>query len=96
MARTGLGLASCFVGFALVTTLPAIAVADEPPQENAATASDVVLLKSGGMVRGTIIELVPACPPGAFCSMRTTFNPSDAPYTAHASPAGPPPTIARS
>ena len=39
---------------------------------------------------------VPACPPGASRSTRTVFSPSLAPYTAEASPAGPPPTMARS
>ncbi|MCK7521339.1 MAG: hypothetical protein MZV64_28490 [Ignavibacteriales bacterium] len=39
---------------------------------------------------------VPACPPGAFCSIRTVFKPSDAAYTAFASPAGPPPMTATS
>ncbi len=36
---------------------------------------------------------VPACPPGASRSMTSVRSPSDAPYTAAARPAGPPPTI---
>jgi hypothetical protein len=36
-------------------------------------------------------ELVPACPPGASDSTSTVRNPSDAAYTAFASPAGPAP-----
>ena len=38
----------------------------------------------------------PACPPGASRSTITVRSPSEAPYTAAASPAGPPPTMARS
>ncbi len=41
-------------------------------------------------------EDVPACPPGASRSMSTVHRPSDAPYTAAASPAGPAPTMATS
>src|SRR5258705_320841 len=40
-------------------------------------------------------ELVPACPPGAFPSIITTFRPSDAAYTAAPRPAGPAPTMQR-
>src|SRR5436309_1270838 len=38
----------------------------------------------------------PACPPGTFDSRTSTLSPSDAPYTAAASPAGPAPTTTRS
>ena len=41
-------------------------------------------------------ELVPAWPPVASRSMSTVLSPSDAPYTAAASPAGPPPITTRS
>src|SRR6267142_4453568 len=41
-------------------------------------------------------ELDPACPPGTFDSRTSTLSPSDAPYTAAASPAGPAPTTTRS
>src|SRR6185295_3795001 len=41
-------------------------------------------------------ELDPACPPGTFDSRTSTLSPSDAPYTAAASPAGPVPTTTRS
>jgi hypothetical protein len=41
-------------------------------------------------------ELVPAWPPGIDASTTVVDRPSEAPYTAAASPAGPPPTIARS
>src|SRR5437660_692706 len=39
------------------------------------------------------MELDPACPPGEFVSITSTFKPSDAAYTAAASPARPAPTI---
>ena len=41
-------------------------------------------------------ELEPAWPPGTFDSSTSTSSPSDAPYTAAASPAGPAPTMTRS
>ena len=41
-------------------------------------------------------ELVPAWPPGASFSRIAVDRPSDAPYTAAASPAGPPPTMSTS
>ena len=41
-------------------------------------------------------ELEPACPPGAARSMTSTSRPSDAAYTAAASPAGPAPTMTMS
>ena len=41
-------------------------------------------------------ELEPAWPPGTFDSSTRTSSPSDAPYTAAASPAGPAPTTTRS
>src|SRR5205085_942088 len=40
--------------------------------------------------------LLPACPPGAVLSRTNVRRPSDAPYTAAASPAGPAPTTVRS
>src|SRR6266487_5660667 len=40
--------------------------------------------------------LLPACPPGAVLSSTSVRSPSDAPYTAAASPAGPAPTTIRS
>jgi hypothetical protein len=40
--------------------------------------------------------LLPACPPGAVRSRTMVRSPSDAPYTAAASPAGPAPTTTRS
>src|SRR5205807_1110154 len=39
---------------------------------------------------------VPACPPSAVSSARVVVRPSDAPYIAAASPAGPPPMTSRS
>ncbi len=41
-------------------------------------------------------ELLPAWPPTASASRPRVVSPSDAPYTAAASPAGPPPTTTRS
>jgi hypothetical protein len=41
-------------------------------------------------------ELDPACPPIDSASSTSVLNPSDAAYTAAASPAGPAPTITRS
>ncbi len=41
-------------------------------------------------------ELCPACPPVACRSTSTVRSPSDAPYTALPSPAGPPPITIRS
>src|SRR5918999_486771 len=42
------------------------------------------------------MEVVPAWPPGTTASMATARSPSEAAYTAAASPAGPAPTIVRS
>jgi hypothetical protein len=44
----------------------------------------------------SISEVCEAWPPGRSCSETAVERPSDAPYTAAASPAGPPPTIIRS
>ena len=41
-------------------------------------------------------ELVPACPPGVCRSMMSVLRPSEAPYTAEASPDGPAPTTTTS
>jgi hypothetical protein len=41
-------------------------------------------------------ELIPAWPPGACFSTTIVRSPSEAPYTAAASPAGPAPTTTRS
>ena len=41
-------------------------------------------------------ELAPACPPVATASSDSVLSPSEAPYTAAASPAGPHPTTTRS
>src|SRR6266566_947946 len=53
-------------------------------------------MPSGKPSRFSIIDVVPAWPPGATASTTTVRRPSDAALTAAARPAGPAPTIVRS
>src|SRR5690242_21662637 len=53
-------------------------------------------MPSGKPSRFSIIDVVPAWPPGATASTTTVLRPSDDALTAAAKPAGPAPTIVRS
>jgi hypothetical protein len=59
-------------------------------------ASSAPPMPSGKPKKFSIIEVCEACPPGTSRSSTTVASPSEAAYTAAASPAGPPPTIAKS
>jgi hypothetical protein len=59
-------------------------------------ASSAPSIPSGKPKKFSISEVCEAWPPGTSRSTRSVDSPSEAAYTAAASPAGPAPTIARS